>query len=206
MKKIFMCALCCLLLIGCSGGKTTEEKLDDTINNIKTDFDTTIKGLTDSAAKFENDTGDNYETYLKNKESIFEWLDKYSKKSDELFDRTIENSNEYFELTSKLDSNDIDKIEEKMNNYSDTIDEVFEKYEKEVYSGSLYNIFTKYYDIITKSYDTVDYDELSKEAKEFYKKFTDAMNNLHKNYSDTMTEIYKVYGDVYNKFSNKEPE
>ena len=181
----------------------SNKTLADILDEINSDFDSTIEYLTAELEAVYTTVGDSYESYLANKQAITDWYALVQSESEELFERTIAKSEEYFKMVvSTIDNDDFDAINAALDVYYDSVyNGVIDDYYDAIYNGLFDDVYDKYYNgIIDDAYDTLDYNEWSNASTESYREWSDASSATYRIWSDASSETYRIWSNISSGF------
>ncbi len=177
--------------------------LEDVLNGITADFDSTAKKLTSELEKTYDTVGTTYDSYVKNEQAIKDWYSLVENEVDKLFENTAEKAVTYYKLiASTLEHEDSDGIDDAMDDFYDAVyEDVFDNFYEIIYEDSFDELYEKYYDgIIEDAQDAVDYGDWLDVRSDFYSDWLDARSDFYSAWLDTRSDIYGDWLDVNSEF------
>ena len=226
MKKLIALLLAMIMIVSlsaCNGNKQSDSSkpdgsgqndgaasqvadsgtLDGILSGITTDFDSTIKQLTDELSNVYTAVGDSFNSYVKNEQSLKDWYNLAQTKADELFSRTSGKTVTYYKLiASSVDQNDSDALDDALDDFYDKIyEDAFDNFYDTIYEDCFDEIYDKYYDgILDDVQDSVEYGEWLDVRSDCYSDWLDARSDIYSSWLDERSDIYGDWLDIKSEF------
>ena len=183
-----------------------DQSLEGILTGINEDFIVTVSYLEDALTQVNNEIGETYEEYAKNKQQLTDWYALAETQSQLLFERTKENSVTYYKLIAEtVDHDDYDAWDDALDQYYDEVyDGAFDDYYDAVYDDLMGEVYDVYYDgILDKAYDSVGYEEWTAAMSECYEAWSNGSSCVYKGWSDGSLDIYRLWSAVSSGFYQK---
>lgn len=180
-----------------------DNSLSGILAGIQEDFDATIQYLQDELDKVYEATGDTYEGYVANKQSLSDWYGAVIEESTALYERTRVSEAAYYKLVAEtVDHGDRDAMGDALDGFYDSVyDDMMDDYYDDIYDDLMDDVYDAYYDgILDDAYDTVDYSEWSTARSECYREWSDSRSAIYRLWSDTRSGYYRDWSEMRHGF------
>lgn len=178
------------------------------LQTISDDFATTAQEVRSELDAVFSETGDTYDGYSANKQSLLDWYAYALGETEELNGRTIENAREYYRtiVATIGHSEDNEGLFDALDDLYDVVyEDAYEDYYDAVYEDAFELVYETYYEgVLDDAYDTVPYEEWFDARSECYEDWFDNRSELYEIWSDGRSEVYEERSDVSSAFWNDE--